>query len=74
MYFEREKNLCENFIRRFSKDQKIKFLYEVNISAISIFVSHELTTWKEKKGERYLNYLIEKYNLAFIGYKNKCLI
>ena len=73
MYFDRERLLCEKFIRRFKRNNEIKFLYEITTTAISIFVQHK-SSWNEKKGKRYLNYLIKKYNLAYIGYKNKCLI
>ena len=69
MYFEREISLCENFIRRFQKDSKFNFLYEISTSSIS-----KSKTWKVKRGEQYLNYLIKKYNLAYIGYSSRCLI
>ena len=74
MYFERETELCNDFIRRFGRFKEIKFSYELNTSAVSIVVYHNTNFWNEKKGRNYVNHLIKKHNLAFIGYKNECLV
>ena len=74
MYFEREKTVCKRFIRRFKGKNHRKFLYEISTSSISILVNHKRTEWNEKRGKKYLNYLRKKFNLAYIGYRNKCLI
>ena len=74
MYFKKETELCNNFIRRFAKFKDIKFSYELNTSAVSIVVYHKTNFWNEKRGRKYVNRLIKKYNLAFIGYKNECIV
>ena len=71
MYFEREKEVCNSFVQRF-KRQENKIAYEISIKAISIVVKSK--NWKNKRGGKYLNFLIKKNNLAYIGYRSKCLI
>ena len=70
MYFEREKEVCDTFVKRF-KRQENKIVYKISTKAISIVV--KCKNWRTKKGGEYLNFLIKK-NLAYIGYRNKCLI
>ena len=74
MYFERETELYNDFIRRFGRFKEIKFSYELNTSAVSIVVYHNTNFRNEQKGRKYVNQLIKRHNLAFIGYKNECLV
>ena len=72
-YFEREKTICDIFLRRF-RNRKFKMLYEINTLGVSIIIKHKPFDWNEKKGRNYLNKLIKKNNLAYIGYRPRCLI
>ena len=47
MYFEREKEVCDTFVKRF-KRQENKIAYEISTKAISIVV--KCKNWRTKKG------------------------
>ena len=72
-YFESEKALCDIFLRRF-RNKKFKMLYEINTLGVLIVIKHKPFYWNEKKGKAYLNKLLKKNNLAYIGYRPRCLV
>ena len=73
-FFERERELCELFIKNM-KRQEIKFTYDINTSAVSIYVCYKSSCdWNDSDGRKYLNKLWKNFNLAFIGYRHRCIV
>ena len=73
-FFERERELCELFIKN-SKRNHAKFTYNISAKAVSICVCYEKKAdWSNSDGERYLNRLWRNFNLAFIGFRDRCLV
>ena len=72
--FSRERELCELFIRN-RRDENIKFTYDISNKAVEICVHYKKKKhWRPSNGESDLNRLWRNFNLAFIGYKEKCLV
>ena len=56
------------------KMKNVKITYEINTAAVSIVVSYRGLDWNDLYGKKYLNKPIWKqFNLAYIGYRHKCL-
>ena len=73
-FFERERELCELFIKNMKK-KDIKFTYDISTNAVSICVCYkDRYGWSNSEGKKYLNKLWKNFNLAFIGYKDRCLV
>ena len=72
--FARERELCELFIRN-RRDENTKFTYDISNRAVEICVYYNKRKhWSSSNGENDLNRLWRNFNLAFIGYKDTCLV
>ena len=73
-FFDRETLLCEIFIKKM-KRKNVKLTYEVNTFCVSIFVCYKSNgDWNVLASKKYLNKLWKDFNLAFIGYRHRCLV
>ena len=73
-FFAREKELCELFSRN-RMDENTKFTYDVSNKEAEVCVHYKKRKhWSPSNGESDLNRLWWNFNLAFIGYKEKCLV
>ena len=73
MYFEKEKNVCSEFAASVSNLTYIKTTFNFERDSFSVIIHHKNDRWNDNFGRKILSDLIRKYNLAFIGYKSKCI-
>ena len=73
-FFSRERELCETFIRN-RRDENLRFSYNISNKSVEILVTYKnKEDWDVRNGKVDLNRLWRNFNLAFIGYKSKCLV
>ena len=71
--FSRERELCELFIKNRRSDN-VTIDYKISTKYVDILVFYsDKEDWNIKNGENDTNRLWKNLNLAFIGYKSKCL-
>ena len=72
--FARERELSEVFITN-RKYDNLRFEYNISNRGVEILVCYKYKgDWNVKNGRNDLNRLWKNFNLAFIGYKNKCVV
>ena len=72
--FDRERELCMLFIKNNESDG-MSFDYSISNTSVDLVVRYNnQKDWAIEKGKENINRLWRNFNLAFIGYKTKCIV
>ena len=72
--FDRERELCMLFIKN-NKSDDLSFDYSISSASVDLVVPYnDKNDWDIEKGRENIDQLWRNCNLAFIGYKSKCVV
>ena len=72
--FDRERELCLLFIKN-NESEGLPFDYSISNKSVDIVVRYNnQNDWDIERGRENIDRLWRNFNLAFIGYKTKCVV
>ena len=72
--FDRERELCLLFIKN-NESEGLPFDYSISNKSVDIVVHYNnQNDWDIERGRENIDRLWRNFNLAFIGYKTKCVV